>query len=164
MTDSTVPASADLLRLTLDELGVAYERVGEQDFLVPLRGEHKLVTNALLTVGEAALVVEAFFMRRPDDNHADVYALLLRRNLRTFGVHFAVDRLGDLYITGRLPLAAVSGPDVDRLLGAVLSAADECFNPAISLGFSEAIRAEKAWRDKNGLDDANLAPFLRPAD
>jgi len=161
VTAPTVVNNSESLRLALDSIGVTYDRVCETEFLVLLHGEHKLVTNALLTVGESALVVEAFFMRRPDDNHADVYALVLRRNLRAFGVHFAVDALGDIYLTGRLPLASVNEADVDRLLGAVLSEADECFNPAIGLGFSAAIRAEKAWRDKNGLDDANLAPFLR---
>lgn len=154
---------AESLRRLLDGAGVEYERIGDREFLVPLRGDHKLVTNALLTVGDAALVVEAFFMRRPDENVAEVYALLLRRNLRIFGVHFAIDKLGDIYLTGRLPLSAISGSDIDTLLGAVLSAADECFNPAISLGFSAAIRSEKAWRDKNGLDATNLAPFLRPS-
>ncbi|MEO6713694.1 MAG: YbjN domain-containing protein [Mycobacteriales bacterium] len=157
-------STAEALRTILDSAGVEYEPVSDAETMVALRGEHKLVTNALLTVAESALVVEAFFMRRPDDNKAEVYAFLLRRNLRTFGVHFAIDRLGDVYLTGRLPLASVSAADVDTLLGSVLAAADECFNPAIALGFSEAIRAEKHWRDKNGLDDANLAPFLRPAD
>lgn len=157
-------STAETLRTVLDAAGLEYESVSATEFLIPLRGEHKLVTNALLTVAESALVVEAFFMRRPDDNKAEVYAFLLRRNLRTFGVHFAIDRLGDVYLTGRLSLASVSAPDIDTLLGSLLAAADECFNPAIALGFSEAIRAEKKWRDKNGLDDANLAPFLRPSD
>lgn len=157
-------SGSDALRAVLEAAGVDYQRVSEAEFLVPLRGEHKLVTNALLTVGDAALVVEAFFMRRPDDNVSEVYGYLLRRNLRTFGVHFAIDRLGDVYLTGRLPLAAINKTDIDTILGSVLAAADECFNPAIGLGFSAAIRAEKHWRDKNGLDDANLAPFLHPSD
>jgi hypothetical protein len=157
------PVTAELSAV-LARLGVEHQQVGDAGFVVPLRGEHKLVTNAVLTVGDSALIVEAFFMRRPDDNLEAVYALLLRRNLRTFGVHFAVDRLGDLYLVGRLPLAAINDDDVDRCLGAVLAAADECFDAAISQGFAEAIRAEKKWRDKNGLDDANLRPFLRPSD
>lgn len=155
-------ADAAALREALDGLGVSYEGVGTAAFLVPLRGEHKLVTNTLLTVGEAALVVEAFFMRKPDDNVEQVYAFLLRRNLRSFGVHFALDKLGDLYLVGRLPLASINDRDIDTLLGSVLAAADECFDQAIAMGFTAAIRAEKTWRDKNGLDDANLAAFLRP--
>lgn len=157
-------SDAEALRDVLDALGVGYECVGDTAFLVPLRGEHKLVTNTLLTAGESALTVEAFFMRCPDGNHAEVYAFLLRRNLRTFGVHFAIDKLGDIYLTGRLPTATINAADVDTVLGAVLAASDECFNPAIGLGFADAIRLERAWRDKNGLDDANLAPWLRPTE
>jgi hypothetical protein len=155
---------ADRLRAALDELGVEHEQLSEREFLVPLRGEHKLVTNALLAVGDSSLLVEAFFMRGPDENHKGVYRLLLQRNLRTFGVHFAIDTMGDVYLTGRLPLESISAADVDRLLGSVLTHADEMFDPAISIGFAEAIRAEKAWRDKNGLDASNLAPFLRAQD
>lgn len=157
-------AHAESLRAVLDGLGVEYEQLGEGEFMVSLRGEHKLVTNTVLTVGETVLVVEAFFMRGPDENHDQVYAFLLRRNLRTFGVHFALDKLGDVYLTGRVPLAAINAADIDTLLGGVLAAADECFDPVISLGFAAAIRAEKAWRDKHGLDHANLAPFLRPTE
>jgi hypothetical protein len=155
---------AESLREVLDAAGVEHVRLSDTEFLVPLRGEHKLVTNALLTVAESALVIEAFFMRRPDGNSEQVYELLLRRNLRMFGVHFAIDQLGDIYLAGRLPLASIGKADIDTLLGSVLAAADESFNAAIAIGFSAAIRAEKAWRDKNGLDDANLAPFLRPAE
>lgn len=164
MADEPLSSWAASLRTTLEALGVDYEQVDAGACLVPLRGEHKLVTNAMLTVGDGALVVEAFFMRRPDDNVDEVHALLLRRNLRMFGVHFALDTLGDIYLIGRLPLVTINAADLDTVLGAVLTAADECFNPAIALGFSAAIRAEQAWRDKNGLDDANLEPFRRPAD
>jgi len=155
---------ADRLRAALDELGIEHEQISEREFLVPLRGEHKLVTNALLAVGDSSLLVEAFFMRGPDENFEAVYRVLLQRNLRTFGVHFAVDTMGDVYLTGRLPLESISATEIDRLLGSVLTHADEMFDPAIALGFAEAIRAEKAWRDKNGLDASNLAPFLRAAE
>jgi hypothetical protein len=155
---------AERLRSALLELGVEHEEISPREFLVPLRGEHKLVTNALLAVGDSSLLVEAFFMRGPDENHDGVYRLLLQRNLRTFGVHFAIDTMGDVYLTGRVPLEAITPAEIDRLLGSVLTHADEMFDPAVALGFAESIRAEKAWRDKNGLDASNLAPFLRAQD
>jgi hypothetical protein len=155
---------ADELRAALEELGVEHERLSDGEFLVPLRGEHKLVTNTLLAIGDSSLLVEAFFMRGPDEAHDAVYRFLLQRNLRTYGVHFALDKMGDVYLTGRLPLEAISVAEVDRLLGSVLTYADESFNPAIALGFADAIRAEKAWRDSRGLDASNLAPFLRAQD
>ena len=52
--------------------------------------------------------VEAFFCRPPGENHGRFYRYLLERNGRMYGVHFAVDGVGDVYLVGRLPLAAVS--------------------------------------------------------
>ncbi len=65
------------------------------------------------------MLVEAFFCRQPDENHGRFYRYLLERNGRMYGVHFAVDDVGDVYLVGRLPLAAVSTPESDRVLGCV---------------------------------------------
>ena len=65
--------------------------------------------------------MHAFVCRNPDENHERVYRWLLERNLRMYGVAFAVDRLGDIYLDGRLPLAAVTPDELDRLLGSVLT-------------------------------------------
>ena len=48
--------------------------------------------------------MHAFVCRHPDENHERVYRWLLERNLRMYGVAFAVDRHGDIYLDGRLPL------------------------------------------------------------
>jgi hypothetical protein len=112
-----------------------------------------------LIAGEHSLQVEAFFCRQPDENHAAFYRFLLERNGRLFGVHFAVDRTGDVYLTGRLPLAAITDDEIDRLLGCVLTYSDESFNEALKLGFGSAIRREWAWREKRGESLANLLPF-----
>jgi hypothetical protein len=108
--------------------------------------------------------VEAFFCRQPDENHAAFYRYLLERNGRMYGVHFSLDPAGDVYLTGRLPLAAVSVADIDRLLGCVLSYSDENFDTALELGFASAIRREWAWRAKRGESLANLQAFARFAD
>ena len=66
---------------------------------------------------------------------------------RLYGVAFAVDRLGDIYLDGRLPLSVVEDADeLDRLLGAVLTTADESFNTILELGFASSIRKEWEWR------------------
>jgi hypothetical protein len=108
--------------------------------------------------------VEAFFCRQPDENHASFYRFLLERNGRMFGVRFTLDPVGDVYLTGRLPLCAVGTADIDRLLGCVLSYSDENFDTALELGFASAIRREWAWRAKRGESLANLRAFARFAD
>ena len=79
-------------------------------------------------------------------------------------VHFTLDEMGDVYLTGRLPLSSVSADDIDRLLGCVLSYSDENFDAALELGFGSAIRREWAWRVKRGESLANLQAFARFAD
>ena len=74
-------------------------------YLVTLPGQHKLKTMAWLIAGTHSLHVEAFFCRQPDENHAEFYRFLLEHNARMYGVHFALDPVGDVYLVGRLPLA-----------------------------------------------------------
>jgi Putative bacterial sensory transduction regulator len=105
--------------------------------------------------------VEAFFCRQPDENHAEFYRFLLTRGSRMYGVHFTLDRAGDVYLVGRLPLAAISPEEIDRLLGCVLTYSDENFDQALMLGFASSIRKEYAWRVKRGESLANLRPFAR---
>jgi hypothetical protein len=79
-------------------------------------------------------------------------------------VHFALDRIGDVYLVGRLPLSAISPAEIDRLLGCVLSYADDNFNAALEIGFASSIRKEWAWRAKRGESLDNLRAFARFAD
>jgi hypothetical protein len=154
-------AAVEVLRRALDEAGVEWEQPAGDPltFVAKLPGTRKLSTTVALKAGDHTLSVNAFVIRRPDENHEGVYRWLLERNLRLYGLAYAVDRLGDVYLTGRLPLEAVSEAEVDRLLGAVLENADEPFNTLLELGFASAIRREWAWRTKRGEPTGNLAAF-----
>src|SRR6201985_3080646 len=132
-------SACDAIKSALDGLGLDYEQPEPGAYLVRLAGEHKLATLTWLIAGEHSLQVEAFFCRQPDENHAAFYRFLLERNARMYGVHFALDRTGDVYLTGRLPLSSVSADDIDRLLGCVLSYSDENFDAALELGFGSAL-------------------------
>jgi hypothetical protein len=147
-----------LLQGVLDELGLGYEHVEEGAFLVKLEGEHKLATMTWLVVQDFSLLVEAFFMRKPAENEGGTYGFLLGRNARTYAVHFSIDRLGDVYLTGRLPLQAITPEEIDRVLGSVRTYADENFDPAIMLGFKGAIERERAWRAKLAAEAGGKPP------
>lgn len=135
------------------------DKTGENSYVVTLPGVHKLKTNVNLIVGEHALRTETFVIRQPDENREEFLAWLLRRNAKLFGVAFTIDAVGDVYLTGRLPLQAVTADELDRLLGAVLSAADDSFDTLLELGFSSAIRREWAWRTSRGESTENLRAF-----
>ncbi|HVF05149.1 MAG TPA: YbjN domain-containing protein [Frankiaceae bacterium] len=150
-----------LVTEALDGLGLEYERVEEGAFLVKLAGQHKLATMTWLVVGDHTLLVEAFFMRKPESNDGGTYGFLLQRNARTYGVHFSCDRLGDIYLVGHVPLDSVTAEEVDRLLGCVLEYADTTFDAALRLGFAESIRREEEWRAKQaGQGGAPLRPIF----
>lgn len=149
------------LRAALDELGVDWTERSPGTFVVTLPGTAKLSTACSLAVGRYGVSVNAFVARCPDENHAGVHRWLLERNARMYGVAFALDRHGDVYLTGRLPLAAFTDAagELDRVLGAVLEYADGGFNPILERGFASSIRREHAWRVARGEPTHNLDAF-----
>jgi hypothetical protein len=147
------------IRAELSELDLDWTESAPGLFSVSLPGTRKLTTECGLQVGKHGLNLRAFVARKPDENHVGVYRWLLERNLKLHGICFAVDALGDIYLTGSLPVELVSRTEVDRLLGTVAEAADDSFNVILELGFAEGIRQEWAWRRSRGESTANLAAF-----
>jgi Putative bacterial sensory transduction regulator len=152
-------AAADVIRQVLTENGLEFTEPRPGRFTVDLPGERKLKTTVMLTLGEQALSVHAFVARQPDENHEAVYRWMLERNLKMYGVAFAVDHLGDIYLDGRIALHAITPAEIDRLLGAVLEYADSSFNTILELGFASSIRKEYAWRVSRGESTRNLDAF-----
>ncbi|HVW80898.1 MAG TPA: YbjN domain-containing protein [Mycobacteriales bacterium] len=155
---------AEVLRGELAERELEFEEPNPGAFFVKLPGSHKLATMTWLVVGDHSLHVEAFFCRKPDENEERFWRWLLERNAKLYAVAFSVDLLGDVYIVGRLPLAAITPEEIDRVLGAVLSASDDLFDTALEIGFRSSIEREWDWRVKRGESLANLAAFARFAD
>ncbi|HEY2790827.1 MAG TPA: YbjN domain-containing protein [Micromonosporaceae bacterium] len=157
MTD--VASVCEVISSTLRDREIEFERTGEASFVATLPGAHKLKTVVNLAVGVHALRVEAFVMRQPDERREELWAFLLQHNARMYGVSFAIDKVGDVYLTGRTPLHAVTPDELDRLLGSVLTYSDDNFDTMLEIGFSTAIRREWAWRVSRGESLANLAAF-----
>ncbi|MFD8117597.1 type III secretion system chaperone family protein [Streptomyces microflavus] len=152
-------AAAQVIKATLNEAGLAWESPAPGNFVVTLPGTRKLSTTCSLIVGKHSLSLNAFVVRHPDENEAEVHRWLLERNLRLFGLSYAIDSLGDVYLAGKLPLSVVTPEELDRLLGTVLEAADESFNTLLELGFASSIRKEYAWRVSRGESTRNLDAF-----
>jgi Putative bacterial sensory transduction regulator len=154
------PAQLDqIIAGVLDGAGIEHEHRGPGSFIIPLPGTKKLQTTCRVLVGQHGVLVEAFVCRRPDEAHEDVYRLLLRRNARLYGVHYALDKAGDIYLIGRLAHHALTADELDRVLGQVVEAADGDFNTLLEIGFASSIRREWAWRMARGESLNNLAAF-----
>ena len=160
LSDSQERAVVEI-RAALVELDLDWSVNSAGIFLVRLPGTKKLVTECALELGQHTLSLRAFVARKPDENQAAVYRWLLERNLKLYGVAFSLDALGDIYLTGRVAVSAVTRAEVDRLLGVVAETADASFNVILELGFASSIRAEWAWRRSRGESTANLAAFAQ---
>ncbi|UGT71997.1 YbjN domain-containing protein [Nocardia gipuzkoensis] len=152
-------ATAQLIDETLRDREIEYTRPGEETFVVVLPGERKLETTVMLTVGNHGIRVEAFVCRKPDENFEGVYKFLLRRNRRLYAVAYTLDRVGDIYLVGRMSAHAVTPDELDRVFGQILEAVDADFNVLLELGFAESIRREWKWRVSRGESLQNLRAF-----
>ncbi|MFI6525579.1 YbjN domain-containing protein [Streptomyces uncialis] len=151
--------AATIIERVLTEAGIEWENPGPGTYVAKLPGTRKLTTTVSLIVGKHTLSLNAFVIRHPDENAEGVHRWLLERNLKLYGVGYAVDPLGDIYLTGRFPLQAVTPDEIDRVLGSVLEAADGAFNTLLELGFATSIRREYAWRVSRGESTRNLDAF-----
>jgi hypothetical protein len=163
VTASEVSSPTDqataVLRQALAEAEVEHQEPQPGAFVANLPGQKRLKTACWLVIGSQGLAIEAFVVRRPEENADQVHSWLLAHNARMFGVYWSIDDNGDVYLTGRWPLAAVTSESIDRLLGLVLDYADSAFNTLLELGFGSSIRREWAWRESRGESLANLAAF-----
>ncbi|MEV2220803.1 YbjN domain-containing protein [Nocardia vinacea] len=156
---STAAATAQLIDETLREREIEYTHPSQETFAVILPGERKLKTTVMLTVGKHGLRIESFVCRKPDENFEGVYKFLLRRNRRLYGVAYTLDRVGDVYLVGRMATHAVTPDELDRIFGQILEAVDADFNVLLELGFAESIRREWKWRVSRGESLQNLRAF-----
>ncbi|MGH3731463.1 MAG: YbjN domain-containing protein, partial [Micromonosporaceae bacterium] len=141
---------AKLIESTLGEGDLEWDRTGPSSYVATLPGTRKYSTMCNLIVGEHALRIEAFVMRQPDENRQQLWEFLLQRNARMYAVGYSIDTVGDVYLTGRVPLHSVTTDELDRLLGSVLRYADDDFNTMLEIGFGTSIRREYEWRVKRG--------------
>ncbi len=146
------------------ELDLEVERPSEDTLIVSLPGSQRQQVSVAVTATAQALVFESFVARGTDEDPAKLHEFLLRRNAKAFGAAYCIDQFGDVYLVGRLPLAAATMAGIDLVLASILGMADGDFNTILQLGFAEAIEREWRWRLARGESTANLAAFenLRP--
>jgi hypothetical protein len=147
---------------TIDEFleshDIDFEK-SDSNYFLTLPGERKLQTHCAIVVGDHSVSINAFVIRKPDENTEAVHEWLLKKNASMYCVAFAINEMGDIYLVGRLPFHSITEKELDRVIGAVLQYSDSSFNPLLELGFSTAIRREWAWRVSRGESLSNLKAF-----
>jgi hypothetical protein len=107
---------------------------------VRMTGEEKSVTTVWLTLGQRTIRYETYVLPAPEENHAAFYEHLLRRNDRLVGAHFSVGPEDAVFLRGDLPVAAVDEGELDRALGTLYATVEQCFRPALAIGFASRAR------------------------
>jgi hypothetical protein len=108
----------------------------EHRWYLRLLGEEKEVFAVWWTLGQRTLHYETYVMPSPEENRAEVFELLLRRNARIFGAAFNIGGEDAVYLAGQMPLAQVDEGELDRVLGTIWEWVERTFRPAMRLGFA----------------------------
>jgi hypothetical protein len=105
-------------------------------WFVRMLGEEKSVTTVWLTLGQRTLQYETYMMPAPEENHAEFYEHLLRRNNGLVGAHFSIGAEDAVFLRGELAVGALDEDELDRALGTLYATVEQCFRPALRIGFA----------------------------
>ena len=113
----------------------------ERRWYVRLRGEDKDFTTVWLTLGQRTLRYETYVMPAPEENAAELYEHLLRRNERLTGVHFSIGIEDAVFLRGELPNHALSEAELDRVVGTLYATVEQTFRGLLRIGFASRFAA-----------------------
>jgi hypothetical protein len=105
-------------------------------WFVRVTGEAKSVFSIWFTLGQRTLQYETYVMPAPEENHAEFYEHLLRRNSGLMGAAFSIGEEDAVFLSGALPNDAVDDDELDRILGSMYAYVERCFHPALRIGFA----------------------------
>jgi hypothetical protein len=110
--------------------------LGEPRWYVRMSGEEKDFITVWLTLGQRTLRYETYVMPAPEENHAAVMDMVLRRNDHLVGAHFSIGAEDALYLRGEIPDSAVTRDELDRVLGTMYTTVEATFRPLLRIGFA----------------------------
>ena len=113
---------------------------GTRRWYVRLAGEEKQFTTVWLTLDQRHLHYETYVMPAPEENEAELYEHLLRRNLKLVGVQFAIGQENAIFLTGHLPVGMCSEVEVDRVIGSLFAAVEQSFQGLLRIGFASRFK------------------------
>ena len=109
---------------------------GERRWIARVTGEEKATFSIWFHLRQRSLHVETCMMPAPEEHLAEVYEHLLRRNLKLRGFSFAIGAEDGIFLVGELPVDRIGDAELDRLFGSVYTYVEQCFRPAMRIGFA----------------------------
>jgi len=127
-------------QLSSNDAVVDVTRDGEVDrrWYVRLAGEERDFTTIWLTLGQRTLKYESYVLPAPEQNHTKLYEFLLRQNFRLVGAQFGIGPEGAVFLTGEVPVLAVDGDELDRIVGTIFETVERFFRPMLRIAFTSS--------------------------
>lgn len=125
----------------VDRTGVV-DGVGDQSlrWYVRLRGVDKEVTTVWLSLGQRTLRYETYVMPAPEEQQAQLYEHLLRRNEQLVGAHYSIGVEDAVFLRGELPLGLLDQMALDRIIGTLYAEVERSFRTILAIGFASRFR------------------------
>jgi hypothetical protein len=108
----------------------------ERRWYVRVNGEQKAVFTIWFTLGQRTFQYETYVMPAPEENQAELYEHLLRRNRKLNGAAFAIGVEDALFLVGQVPVRSLDEGELDRILGSLYAYTEQCFRPAMRIGYA----------------------------
>ena len=113
---------------------------GERRWFVRVRGEQKDVFTIWFHLRQRTLHYETYVMPAPEENAAQLYEHLLRRNLKLYGASFAIGDEDAVFLVGQLDNVHVDEDELDRVLGSLYGWVEQFFRPAMRIGYASKFK------------------------
>lgn len=149
MQHASDPAELDALTDTIEDwlevqreqnpVVAAVERDEDRSirrWFVRVNGEEKDVFSIWFELRQRTLHYETYVMPAPEENQAQFYEHLLRRNTKLMGAAFCIGEEEAVFLAGALPNHAVDHDELDRILGSLYAWTEQFFRPALRIGFA----------------------------
>jgi hypothetical protein len=114
---------------------------GERRWFVRVTGEQKDVFTIWFHLRQRTLHYETYVMPAPEENQAEFYEHLLRRNLKLNGAAFAIGDESAVFLVGQIGNDLVDEDELDRILGSLYAWVEQFFRPALRIGFASRFSA-----------------------
>lgn len=113
---------------------------GERRWYVRVTGEEKAVFSIWFSLRQRTLHYETYVMPAPEENAGELYEHLLRRNLKLNGAAFAIGVEDAVFLVGQAPVHSLDEGELDRILGSLYVYTEQCFRPAMRIGYASTFR------------------------
>jgi hypothetical protein len=120
---------------------VEHGEPGQRRWYIRLAGEEKASFTIWFTLRQRSLFFETYVLPAPQENRAEFYEYLLRRNQTLHGMAFSIGDEDAIFLSGHVPVDSVDTDELDRIAGSIYAYVERFFGPALRIGFRSRFKA-----------------------